>query len=100
MKTLTKMYKSVYGNPAPIEVMAEIPSYPHHDENSDKIFENTHFLSLKDAWKRHLREHEAGLSIATSNVKYAREELLKMEKQLADAAIYWQAARDAAKEAE
>jgi hypothetical protein len=95
---MAKMFKVVYGSPSPVEVEAEIPSYPHRDSNGDSIYENTHFLRIEDAWERHLAEHRAGLSLGASRVKYARQELSRHERELCDAALFYDAALKAHKE--
>lgn len=89
---MAKMFKSIYGKPGPVEVEAEVPSYPHDDADGDTIYENTHFLGIKSAWKRHLAEHRAGIGIAVVRVKEVRTELARREKELCEASIFYEEA--------
>ncbi len=89
---MTTMWKVVYGSSAPVEVQAEIPSYPNRDATGAQIFENTHFLDLDKAWKHHLAEHRAGLSLTSARVIEAREQLAKREASLTEAALFYNAA--------
>lgn len=95
---MAKTFKVVYGSPSPVEVDAEVPSHPHRDSNGDAIYANTHFLKAEDAWKQHLAEHRAGLSLAADRVKWAREELSKLEGALCDAALFYDTALKAHEE--
>lgn len=97
---MAKMFKVVYGSASPVEVEAEIPSYPHCDSNGDSIYKNTHFLNAEEAWEKHLAEHRAGLSISASRVKQSRDELSRRERELCDAALFYDAALRAHKEFE
>jgi hypothetical protein len=89
---MTTMWKVVYGSPAPVEVEADIPSFPHKDSAGDRIYENTHFLTLDKAWSHHIREHRAGLSLGASDVTEKRRRLLEAEHSLANVAIVYNAA--------
>jgi hypothetical protein len=89
---MTKMYKVAYGSPYPVEVEAEIPSYPNRDSAGDTIYINTHFLDLGEAWKKHLAEHRAGLSLDSDRVVQLRSELLQQEHRLVETAIVYNAA--------
>lgn len=89
---MTKMWKVVYGSPSPVEVEAEIPSYPHRDSDGDQIFENTHFIERGDAWIKHVREHRAGLSLSARRLRDLREQTAIAERKLADEAVNYDAA--------
>lgn len=89
---MTKMWKVVYGSPAPVEVEAKLPSWPNHDESGEKIYVNTHFLTLEAAWPKHLDEHRAGFSLTASRVKEMRQQLAEYEAKLVDASLAYAAA--------
>lgn len=89
---MTKMWKSIYGKPEPVEVEAENPCWPNNDADGERIFVNTHFLELADAWERHIAEHRSGLSLAASDVRYEREKLAGLEKKLVEASLIYDAA--------
>lgn len=89
---MTKMWKVVYGVPAPVEVEAEKPCYPNVDSAGDQIFDNSHFLSLADAWTRHLAEHVAGFRLAGDAVEARRAGMVKLEQHLLEASLMYNAA--------
>jgi len=92
---MTKMWKAVYGMPAPVEVMAKNPMWPHRDEDGDQIFVNTHFTDEDAAWEKHLAEHVAGVRLAASRVQALRTELATQEKHAVDATLIMAAVWDA-----
>lgn len=95
---MTKMWKVVYGSPAPVEVEAEVPCWPNRDEAGEQIFENTHFLSIEEAWPKHLAEHKAGFSNHATDVNYQRRLLEDREKHLIKASLAYDATLKAHKE--
>jgi len=92
---MTKMWKVVYGQPAPVEVQAKNPSYPHRDESGDQIFENTHFLDIDKAWVQHLAEHRASLSLAAQRAEDVEARLKAEGEKLCEASRFYNAAQNA-----
>jgi hypothetical protein len=85
---MVTLYKVVYGSPVPVEVLADKGSqWPHSDTDGETIYKNTHFRNLNDAWKQHLAEHKAALSLAAAELVQARERVAAAEKRCADAGI-------------
>lgn len=95
---MTKMWKVVYGSPAPVEVEAEVPCWPNRDESGEQIFDNKHFLTLEAAWKQHLAEHRAGFSLAAGDVTEHRRTLADADKKLVNASLAYDATLRAHKE--
>ena len=68
--------------------------YPADDADGETIYDNTHFPTESEAWRRLMSEAQAGVSLAGSRVKDARSRLLDANQYAADQAVEYATARD------
>lgn len=70
-----------------IEVKCEEMKYPLKDNEGDTIYENTHFKTKDEAYKRAIRDCEASISLVTSRLIEVRDKESELEKKLANKCI-------------
>jgi len=82
-----KMWKSVYEEPYVVEVECEVPEYPNTDADGDTIFDNTHFKTQGEALEEQKDQAIAGISLDTSAIKRAEENLFNAKERLCQSAV-------------
>lgn len=90
-----RLWRSTYGEPAPVEVEAEALRYGLKDSTGHDVYANTHFETLAEAWKRHVQEHEAGEQMACRNLREAERDLARCKDELIAECLKAIAAREA-----
>ena len=77
-------------------ILVECPDglYPNNDAEGYKIFENTHFETESEAWKKLLAETEAGVSLAGSRMIEVEKYLRDAQIRAGIAAMKWREVRD------
>lgn len=85
------------GQPRPFEVTCDADKfgYPHYDDTGDKMFDNTHFRTEREAWDCLLKNADAGENLWASSYRAAQAGLDKATKHLAEAAAFAVEVRDA-----
>ncbi len=95
---MTTMWKVVYGQAAPVEVLAEKPEWPNKDADGDQIFENTHFTDEAEAWKKHELEHLSWVQLTARDFRETQQTLQQRQAKCAEAALLYADVLDAKKE--
>ncbi len=79
------MWKTDHSEFAPIEVECETPEHPHRDADGERIYENTHFLTIEEAWERMLTAASNHEIWRLQDVDQQREILQKKEREMFEA---------------
>ncbi len=61
--------------------------WPGYDSDGDQCYTNTHFANEAEAWAALDAEAKAWLSLATRGLLQAREDVVRREKECAEAAL-------------
>ena len=65
-------------------VYCEKMEYPLFDADNDKIYANSHYETIEEAYKDALDESEAWLRSITKEIRQSRNHTSKLENELAD----------------
>ena len=68
-------------------VYCEKMEYPLLDADNDKIYVNSHYGTIEEAYEHALGEAEAWLKSKTSEIQQSRNHTAKLETELADRCI-------------
>jgi len=81
-----KVYRGSDGDVEPVVMECEKFGYPNKTNTGEVMWDNTHFRTPGEAWKRILESVEAGVSLAKRSVKQAEEELDRARKEAGERA--------------
>lgn len=93
----TKWWRVEYGK-TPQEVMAtSTPRFGFsHDDDSQTMYENTHFRTPALAWEKTVSEANAGVWLSVAALKEAEKQVAKFKEDVVNAAKILTEARDGA----
>jgi len=83
---MIKVYTYDYHTACVVERECETFGYPNRCTNGETMYENSHFLTPREAWDKLVREIEAGMGLDASEREQARRRFDKATTALADAA--------------
>lgn len=66
------------------KVECEEMRYPLFDSDGDRIYENTHFSTEKEAYEQAIKECYAGVELITRSIKEIKDALQTQEVKLAN----------------
>lgn len=75
------------GKTGPIPVECETPGWPNRDIDGNTMYDNTHFPTEAEAWKRVLAEADAHVEMEARHVQHLRQTLQDEEKKLVEAVL-------------
>lgn len=75
------------GKTGTVPVECETPGWPNTDIDGNQMYDNTHFLTEAEAWKRVIADADAHVELETRHVQHLRQTLQAAEKDLVEAVL-------------
>ncbi len=81
-----KVYRGTDGDIEPVEMDCEEFGHSNRTTSGDRMYDNTHFRTIEEAWQSILDSVDAGVCLVGGSVRNAEEELNRLLKRAGERA--------------